>query len=128
MSDVPMLKHATGDAQTDHWPQLLQELVDVLAAHFARGGCDKATAENEAKAATFAIATHLGGRSVYLPFGQRLKKALMNVEIFRRANGRNTRELATEYSLTDRRIQQIVRDQTMHQKTIRKTAREANRD
>lgn len=115
-------------AMKNRWPKLLQEFIDVLSAHFVRRGFDKAKADEEAKAATFALASYLGGRQVYIPFGQRLKTALLHVEIFRRANGQNTRELADEYGLTDRRIQQIVQEQTAHHRSAREVADAKHRD
>lgn len=122
MSNTPMRKNEVSPATRSRWPKLLLEFIEVLSSNFVRRGYDKAKADDEAKAATLALASYLGGQAIYLPFGQRLKTALQHDEIFRRANGRNTLELANEYGLTSRRIMKIVQEQAAQRRAARELA------
>lgn len=54
------------------------------------------------------VALRCGGGQFYLPKGLALKLSQRDREIFDRFNGRNKRELAREYGVTEMRIDQIV--------------------
>jgi Mor family transcriptional regulator len=98
------------DART--WPSLLAELVDVLADHYQ----DREKA-NEEKAMAMAqdvivvIAHHLGGRSVYLPRDDRLKRAIRDSMIHRAFDGTNHLALARRAGLTTTQIYNIIERQ-----------------
>lgn len=94
------------------WPVLLKNMVDVLDDFFAQRSMPREKAKLEAKAVVAALANYFGGRQIYLPKGNTLKKALRDIDIYRQANGRNTRELADTFGCTERNIQRIVQEQT----------------
>jgi Mor family transcriptional regulator len=54
------------------------------------------------------VALRCGGGQFYLPKGLALKLSQRDREIFERFNGRNKRELAREFGVTEMRIDQIV--------------------
>lgn len=54
------------------------------------------------------VAAHCGGSSFYLPRGILSRLSERDRQIAARFNGRNKRELAREYDLTEMRIDQIV--------------------
>lgn len=54
------------------------------------------------------VALRCGGGQFYLPKGLALKLSQRDREIFDRFNGRNKRELAREYGVSEMRIDQIV--------------------
>lgn len=54
------------------------------------------------------VALRCGGGQFYLPKGLALKLSQRDREIYERFNGRNKRELAREYGVTETRIDQIV--------------------
>ena len=55
------------------------------------------------------VSSKLGGASFYLPKGVARKFSDRDIEIARRFNGRNQRQLAREYGLSDVRIDQIMK-------------------
>lgn len=54
------------------------------------------------------VALHCGGSGFYLPKGIARRLGLRDLEIAQRYNGRNKRQLAREYDLTEVRIDQIL--------------------
>ena len=54
------------------------------------------------------VALHAGGSGFYLPKGVRRELSARDREIVTRHNGRNKRELAREYGLSEMRIDQIM--------------------
>lgn len=96
---------------SDRWPTMLAEIIEVLRASFVRRGRTEAEALEEAQAATLALSTHLGGRQVYLPTGERVRLAIRDRIIYLEYNGRNKAELAARYRLTERSVEQIAADQ-----------------
>jgi Mor family transcriptional regulator len=106
-------------APSGAWPVLLKNMVDVLDSFFVQRGFTRDKAKQEAKAVVATLANYFGGRQVYLPKGNTLKKALRDIDIYRQANGRNTQELADEFGCTTRNIQRIVQEQTQLHRTGR---------
>lgn len=64
------------------WPQRVTELVDVVQAAFVRQRLPAAQAEQLAAVAVLSVAFFIGGRQVYLPIGDRVKKAVQRRQIF----------------------------------------------
>lgn len=99
------------EAPDDAWPSLLAEMVAVLEGSFRRSGLDEGTALQLAQRAAIDTGRHFGGRPFYLPKGDRLVEAVRDRIIWRRHNGHNKFELAREYGLTPRRVEQILAEQ-----------------
>ncbi len=64
------------------WPQRVAELVDVVQAAFAREQLPPAQADRLAAVAVLSVALYIGGRQVYLPIGDRVKKAVLRRQVF----------------------------------------------
>ena len=91
------------------WPSFLAELVDVLADHYeSREKVDTTTAVERAQDVIVVIAHHLGGRSIYLPRDDRLKRAIRDSLIYREFDGANHLALAKRTGLTKTQIYNII--------------------
>lgn len=99
------------DGPTSRWPTTLAELVDVLRCVAVRRGRSEEEAIADAQQGALAIGEYLGGRQIYLPFGDRLKAALRDRRLYLEYNGRNKAELAARYDITERRVEQIAAEQ-----------------
>lgn len=96
-----------------HWPGVLRAMLDVTALSLRRAGIEAERAEELARLVMAAQAFYVGGRNIYLPAGDDLKRALEYDEIFHAARRGNIEVLAARYGVTPRRISQIVREQTL---------------
>lgn len=99
------------DAPSESWAPMLAALVAVLHATFRRAGVDEELAIRLATTGVLAQAEYAGGRMLYLPRGERLRRALRDAEIYRRARRGNIGALAREHGLTDIQIYRICREQ-----------------
>lgn len=109
-----VLNELSPDLRTDpgSWPALLAELVDVVADHIeTREKLNPEVATDKAQDLIMVIAHHLGGRAVYLPRNDKLKRAVRDSSIFRAFNGTNHLELAKKTGLTIGRIYVIIEAQ-----------------
>lgn len=104
---------AADTASHANWPHTLAQMMDVTCAAMVRTGLDEETAEKLARVAVVAQANYIGGRSLYLPRGRALERALRDDAIWRASRRGNTVALALKYDLSDRAIQMIVRRQTL---------------
>jgi len=95
------------------WPRTMAELIDVVADYldglplFDSSERSMELAQN----VILVIANHLGARAIYLPRGDKLKRALRDAAIFRAFNGCNHRELAKKTGLTTAQIYSIIATQ-----------------
>lgn len=106
----------------DKWEKALVEFIEVGEAALRRRGLTEDDAFAHARDVVLAIAEFRGGRLFYLPKGERLLKALRDMEIFRRARGGNIEALADEYGVGVIQIYAIIRHQRkLH---IKRTQRE----
>lgn len=112
-SAAELAEAACGKAGTAHWPATLRDMLDVSALALRRGGVEPEQAEELARVVVAAQAFYVGGRNIYLPAGEDLKRALEYDEIFHAARRGNYEALARRYGVTPRRIAQIVREQTL---------------
>lgn len=98
---------------TAAWPQTLAELVSIFKDEMTTGAV-KMDEENAIKLAKRLVARqahHMGGRQFYLPRDERLRKAMRDVEIWQRWNGRNVGELQRQFDLTAQQVYAIIREQ-----------------
>ncbi|VVS90713.1 mor transcription activator [Desulfoluna spongiiphila] len=94
------------------WPALLTELVDVLTDHLeTREKMAPDLAMTHAQDIVVVLSHHLGGRSVYLPRDDRLKRAIRDAAIYHAFTGDNHRELAMKSKLTTAQIYNIIKKQ-----------------
>lgn len=99
------------EAPEDKWPQILAEIVDVLRAVSRKRGRSDAEAIADAEAGALAIGKHIGGATIYLPRGDRLREFLRDRRIWQEFTGGNTLELARRHGLTERHVQRILAEQ-----------------
>jgi len=101
--DIDELKH--------NWPGVLADILDVITSRLLR---DKMPEEQSGKLAQHVVvelANYFGGRMIYLPRDDKLRKALRDHEIYCRFKGNNHDRLAQEYRLTVVQIYTIIREQ-----------------
>lgn len=106
-SDLPHEIASESGDRKPYWSPTLEELVDVLERHFDRVRCSS-DARSDAESVVAVIAEFLGGRTVYLPRSDRLRRSLRDLRILSEFNGRNFEELAQRHHVTPRRVRQIV--------------------
>ena len=103
------------DLRTDpgSWPAFLAELVDVVADHMqTRERLDAEAAMAKAQDVILVIAHYLGGRAVYLPRDDKLKRAIRDNSIYRAWKaGASHVELSRKTGLTTARIYSIIDSQ-----------------
>lgn len=97
------------DVPEERWAQTLVHMVQVTEACLRRSRVQEP--EAVARAVVLELANYFGARQWYLPRGDRLRIALRDAEIYRRAKRGNIPQLAQEYGLTDIHVWRIVRDQ-----------------
>ncbi|MCG8635429.1 MAG: hypothetical protein MI863_16470 [Desulfobacterales bacterium] len=91
------------------WPAFLAELVDVLFDHLAdREGMEDKEAQRMAQDIIVTIAHHLGGRSIYLPRDDKLKRAIRDALIYKSFDGSNHLALSRATGLTTTQIYNII--------------------
>ncbi|MDX1464102.1 MAG: Mor transcription activator family protein [Halomonas sp.] len=93
------------------WPQGLSDMVTVIAAALRRAGDDEATARERAFRAVRALAQYAGGRSLYVPKGEALDRALRDRDIWEHFDGANVTALARQHDLTEVQIYAILAEQ-----------------
>jgi Mor family transcriptional regulator len=108
---LELLQAGADDVPEDRWAPTLARLVEVLVARFKRNGMRETEAGRLANDTVLEIAHYFGGRTLYLPRGDRLTIALRDAEIYRRARRGNVQQLAEEFELTDIQVWRIVRQQ-----------------
>lgn len=106
-------------APVDPWAGTAGLIRETFAAVFERSGVDRSDALVIAGELTFTLCNLFGGRNLYLPRGSRFHVLDRNRQIFAQANGRNTVELARRHGLTERQVQNIVKQQlTAHRAAV----------
>ncbi len=109
------------DRSRDKWPQTLAEIVDVLVDTARRAGIGVDDAWAQAERSVLAISAYIGGRSIYLPRGDRVLEAIRDRRIWSEFRGDNTVELARRYDLTERHVQRILAEQRdLHVKRVQR--------
>ena len=108
-----LLTHIDEASGLEHaWPKTLAELVDVIASHLRRTHhCEESIAKRQAIETTLVIANHFGGSPVYLPKGDKLRRAIRDTQIFHEATGDNISILAKKHGLTNVQIYTIISKQ-----------------
>ena len=88
------------------WPANLQSLCELMRQTLEKRNIKEA--EKVSEVLTTALSVYMGGRHLYIPNGDRLKKALRDIRIWRDFKGNNVEELSRKHNLTERHISQIV--------------------
>ncbi|AQU83231.1 MULTISPECIES: Mor transcription activator family protein [unclassified Halomonas] len=93
------------------WPQGLSDMLTVVENAYIRAGDDPQVARNRAFSAVRAISSFAGGRSLYVPQGRQLDRALRDREIWERHTGDNIPQLVEDYGLTEAQVYSILGEQ-----------------
>lgn len=91
------------------YPELLNDIGQVIASSLFGMGFPEENAKNGAYQITEKIRTELGGSAMYLPKGHLYDLSERDREIFDQFNGRNLYELARKFDLTEMQIRNIVK-------------------
>jgi len=114
MSIEQVLGELTLDLREDscNWPSLLAELIDVVADYFEGLSLfDSNRTMNMAQDVILRISHYLGGRAVYLPKDEKLRKAIRDRFIYRAFDGTNHLVLAKKSGLTSAMVYNIIAKQ-----------------
>lgn len=98
------------------WPKTLTELAEILENELIKQGEKHIPPATRAQKLAFALGVYLGGKSIYIPSGQILKKAIRDLEIYRAFDGQNIAELTRRYQLSEGHVYGIIREQRKLQK------------
>lgn len=93
------------------WPQGLSDMLTVINTAHRRAGDDETTARERAFRAVRALAQFAGGRSLYVPKGEALDRALRDRAIWDAFDGANITELAAKHGLAEPHIYAILSEQ-----------------
>ena len=100
------------DVPDEMWAQGLVDMVRVVEAVYLRQGIDEDRAFALARDGVMGLAEYHGARMWYLPRGDRLRLALRDAEIFRKAKRGNIRQLASDHGISEPQLYRIIRQQT----------------
>lgn len=95
----------------DAWPQLLVDMLLVMQTAFQDVGAKPDQARELAITGMRALAIYHGGRTFYLPRGDKLEQALRDARMWDEFNGKNVGALCTRYKLTEQRVYQVLAEQ-----------------
>ena len=109
-----ILGHLNDEAlhQKHYWPGDLVELSEVIRAQMKREGIDDESTYQMMERVLLAMAFMCGGRNYYLPKSDRIKNALRDKRIYDAFTGRNHKELARLFRLSEQKIYEVIREQT----------------
>ncbi|HCJ0148070.1 TPA: positive regulator of late transcription [Salmonella enterica subsp. enterica serovar Infantis] len=91
------------------WTGTLSDLLAVMLSEMKRAGVDEQQALNLSERLTIALSGYMGGRSLYLPAGGRLKTAVRDMLIYAEFNGRNIQQLQKKYRLSEPQVYAILK-------------------
>lgn len=95
----------------NRWPSLLVEVIDVMQAELLRQNFAEDKAKKTASKLVGVMAHYFGGKSFYLPAGDKIKEALRDAQIYQEFTGKNVPELIKKYRLSESTIYAILRTQ-----------------
>lgn len=93
------------------WPKLLVDMLQVVQSAYQDAGAKPEQARGLAIIGLRALANYHGGRTFYLPRGDKLEQALRNAQMWEEFNGKNVGDLCTKYRLTEQMVYQILAEQ-----------------
>ena len=101
------------------WEGSLREMVEIAEAKLLVEIKPGVEAAELARHVVFAICSVMGGRVVYLPRGDALKRALRDAMIYRdwKDNVIKIPDLVSKYDLANQTIYDIIRQRALHRKS-----------
>lgn len=95
------------------WPRDLAALVDMYNATLRRMNYNEEEAQKIAYTLLIELATYCGGRYIYLPKNDALKKAIRDVDLYRdwRDRGMTSEVLAKKYDISLQHAYRVIAEQ-----------------
>lgn len=95
------------------WPKDMLALIALFQRALKRHGIDEKQACGFAHVLLAELADYCGGRNIYIPRGEKLKRAIRDVDLFRDFNdhGMKVKELAIKYKITMQHVYRIINEQ-----------------
>jgi len=100
-----------------HLSPVVVEMLSVLTAMFRRKGLPEEIAEQHAQSSVLELAFLMGGRILYLPKAQKLRRVLRDIHIADQLGKRTAAELATENGLSVQAVYEIAQEQRRQRKS-----------
>ena len=100
-------------ALNSDYPEVLSEMVGIVQATLVDEGFDCAVAGGLALSIVERVRSTLGG--CYLPSGTAVDIERIRAGVAQRWNGRNTRELCREYSISERTLRRYAKEGNVKQ-------------
>lgn len=108
-----ILAHLDDDTlhQKSNWPGDLVELSEVARTILKDEGEEDEHTYRQIDRVVLAISFLCGGRTYYLPKGDRIRNALRDKRIYDRYDGHNIHALCREFKLTEQKLYDVIREQ-----------------
>jgi Mor family transcriptional regulator len=108
---MPDQRAEVEDAPNLVYPRLVAEMYDVLKDAYTRDGLEKGQAMQLAKTGVEALGFYFGGRAIYLPRGEAMRRQTRNACLYAEFTGGNHRDLADRYGITVSQVYKILEAQ-----------------
>ncbi|WP_044469781.1 Mor transcription activator family protein [Mannheimia massilioguelmaensis] len=105
LDDIPEAEIA------NQWAGNLADMIEVMRTELCRQGEPEDQAKLRACKLAGVLAHYIGGQTIYMPTGERVKMAIRNAQIYHDFTGNNVRELIRKYKLSESKIYEIIREQ-----------------
>ena len=93
------------------WPQGLSDMLTVVETALIKAGDDTSAARRQAFIAVRAISRLAGGRSLYIPQGHHLERALRDRALWELYDGNNIDELVSRAGISAVQVYNIIAEQ-----------------
>lgn len=99
------------DVPPRKWHETLMEMLSAVSAAFVSNGKPKPQAEVDAQVAVEAIYTIFRGNTVYIPFNDASKTAMLHARIYAEFDGHNQQELSRRHAMSVQAVYRIIKKQ-----------------
>lgn len=93
------------------WPEALTEFLEVIEAHLVRAGRKAEEAQEIACGVTIALSEYFGGRQMYIPRGDTLKRFLRDAEIYKLSGTMRAHDIAKQFGVSFVTVYKVIRQQ-----------------
>ncbi len=101
------------------WPRDLVQIIDIYGAALSRLGVSETDADRISHALIAELANYCGGRHIYLPKADSIKKAIRDVMLYRqwRYENASIETLAIRYGFSVNQVYRVLRQQQAYQRS-----------
>lgn len=93
------------------WPAALAEFLEVIEDHLVRHGRADWDAQEIAQGVTIALSEYFGGRNMYIPRGETLKRFLRDAEIYNLSGKMRAQDIAKKFGVSFVTVYNVIRRQ-----------------